>query len=91
MEFALPPSSQPIAPPQVEPVSEGNHIASGEESLDVDARQYASPSPTPSEHGSSVGRLQLHASQGTNAAINNDTRSPSPVSSGPSESFLDTR
>ncbi|KAH0834849.1 hypothetical protein J3R83DRAFT_10471 [Lanmaoa asiatica] len=81
---------QPPMPPQVEHVSEATAnpcVINGEESPDAGLRQYASPSPPPSEHGSE----QLHASGATNTAVNNDTRPPSPVSSVSAEPFSDTR
>ena len=64
-------------------------IISGEEPSDVD--QYASPSSTPSEHGSNATRLQLVGSEATSAAVNNDTGPPSPTSSVSAEPFSDTR
>lgn len=69
-------STQPSMPAQVEHVVEvtGNpSVING-----VGVRQYTSPSPTPSEHGSDASRLQL---QVTDTATNNDTRLPSTVSS----------
>lgn len=94
MESTLPLSPQPPVPSQVEHANEavGNPCIVNEEvSPDVGVRQYASPSPTPSEHGSNVSRQQLHASQGTNTATNNDTQPSSSVSSVSSESFPDAR
>ncbi|KAN0085922.1 hypothetical protein V8E55_007056 [Tylopilus felleus] len=71
-------SPQPPMPPQVEHVDEVAGNTNGEESPDVSLR-HASPSPTPSEHGSNASRLL--ASKTTISATNNDTRPPSPVSS----------
>ena len=64
---------------------------SGEEPPDVDLRQHASSSPTPSEQGSNSSRLQLVGSEATNTAMNNDTRPPSPTPSVSAEPFSDTR
>jgi len=65
--------------------------AGGEEPPDAGIRANVSPSPTPSEHGSNinVSQVGLHASGITHAAINNDTRPPSPVSSVSAEAFSD--
>ena len=76
MELSLPSSTQPVMPPQVELVDDAAANTSeinGEQPPDVALRQYASPSPTPSEHGS--------ASKVTNTTANDDTRPPSPLSS----------
>jgi len=90
--YSLP---QPPMPPQVEQVGEAAgslSVTNGkEEPRDVGVRQYASPSPTTSEHDSDASRLQLLASKVTNTATNNDTRPPSPVSSVSTESFSDPR
>ena len=81
-------------PPRVEhvdEVAENPSVIDGEEPPDVGVRQYASSSPTPSEHGSDASRLQLHASKVTDTATNNDTRPPSPVSSVSAEPFSNPR
>ncbi|KAF8546208.1 hypothetical protein OG21DRAFT_1210476 [Imleria badia] len=78
-ESSLTSSPQPTMAPQVEPVDRdavaNPPVIDGEQPSDpvVALRQYASPSPTPSEQDS--------ASRVTNTATNNDTRPPSPVSS----------
>ncbi|KAG6379708.1 hypothetical protein JVT61DRAFT_10237 [Boletus reticuloceps] len=81
-ESSLSLSPQPPMPPQVKYVDDegtGNpSIINGEE---------ASPSPTPSEHGSDTSRLQIPASKVTITATNNDTRPPSPASSDSGRSF----
>ncbi|KAG9311707.1 hypothetical protein JVU11DRAFT_7945 [Chiua virens] len=89
-------SPQPPMPAQIEHISEPGEacVISGEQPLDrldVDVRHYASPSPTPSEHGSDVSRMQVHTTGITNAAINNDIRASSSVSTVSADSsFSDT-
>ena len=93
-ESSLSSSPQPPMPPRVEhvdEVAENPSVIDGEEPPDVGVRQYASSSPTPSEHGSDASRLQLHASKVTDTATNNDTRPPSPVSSVSAEPFSNPR
>ena len=93
-ESSLSLSPQPSMPAQVELVAEvaGNPSVINEaEPPDVSLRRYASPSPTPSEHGSNASRLHLQASKVTDIATNNDTRPPSPVSSVFAGSFSNPR
>ena len=94
-ESSLSSSPQLSMPPQVELLNEvtGNpSVIDGLEPPDVGLRQYASPSPTPSEHGSDASRLHLQASTVTDAAAtDNDTRPPYPVSSVSAGSFSNPR
>ena len=93
-ESSLSSLPQPSMPPQVELLNEvtGNpSVINGEEPPDVGLRQYASPSPIPSERGSDASRLHLRASTVTDAAIDSDTRPPSPVSSVSAGSFSNPR
>ena len=88
-ESSLSLSPQPSMPPQVELLDEvaGNPFAINREEPPDVVRQHASPSLTPSEHGSDASRLQLQASEVTDTATNNDSRPPSPVSSVAAGSF----